>query len=120
MPRKPTIKSIQKKLTRLVAEKVKERDKGVCQWCGKPARGSNGHISHVVPKSSGNRLRWDLLNLKLLCFHCHIHVWHKHPVKAGEWFKAKFPERWEYLKEREHEVVKWKVSDYQKMIENLV
>jgi len=27
-----------------------------------------------------------------------MHQWHKHPIKASEWFVSKFPERWEYLK----------------------
>ena len=38
-----------------------------------------------------------LLNLKLLCYHCHINWWHKNPVESGEWFKQTFPDRWKII-----------------------
>ena len=116
---KLTLKGAQKKLTKLIAEKVIERDKSTCQYCGKIVDGSNRHISHVIPKSMGNRLRWDLINLKVLCFHHHLHFWHKNSVEAGEWFQKKFPERWAYLLKHKNETVKWKIDGYIKMIEEL-
>lgn len=117
MPRKPKISTLQKKLTKLVHEHIKRRDNWTCQHCGKHVEGSNAHPSHVVPKSRGNALRWDPLNIKTLCFHCHINWWHKHPVEAGEWFKTKFPNRWEYLERHQHDIVKFTREDYQQMIE---
>lgn len=99
MSRKISRKTITKKLDKLVIDIIRLRDNHVCQHCAKTLGGSNEHVSHVVPRSLGNKLRWDLQNLKLLCFHCHINWWHKNPIESGEWFKSKFPERYEYLQE---------------------
>jgi len=85
------------KLDDLAREYIRLRDNYTCQMCGKKVEKNNAHCSHVVPKSHGNRLRWDVMNLKLLCYHCHINVWHKSPVDAGLWFIERFPERYVYL-----------------------
>ena len=91
------------------------RDKGKCQKCGKPVSGKNAHTSHVIPKSHGNYLRFDITNLKLLCFHCHINWWHKNPLESAEWFKSKFPERWEYLQLNKEKTIKMTLDDYDKL-----
>lgn len=90
-------RKIKDKLDKLVKQYVKLRDKNTCQHCGKIVEGSNCHGSHVIPVSRDGRLAFDDLNIKVLCYHCHINWWHKHPIEAGEWFTNKFPERWEYL-----------------------
>jgi len=99
------------KLDRICAEIVKIRDKHICQHCGRYAQASNAHCSHVIPKSRGNNLRWEISNLKLLCMHCHLHWWHKDPLEAGKWFEKKFPKRWEYLEMYRHEQSKFTISD---------
>lgn len=101
---------IKKRLDELVKKAVSKRDKDICQKCGKYVEGSNRHRSHVVPVSAGNKLRWDINNLKILCYHCHINYWHKNPLDAAEWFKKKFPERWEYL-EKHKGLVKFTEQD---------
>lgn len=115
-----------KKLDKLVKEYVRSRDKNTCQHCGKHVSGSNAHVSHVIPRSRGNYLKWDDKNIKLLCFHCHIHWWHKNPVESGMWFMQKFPERWEYLQRNSHKTLKnnqefidAKIAEYESRIENL-
>lgn len=97
MPRKISRKGLIKKLDELAGEYVKRRDKHICQHCGKYVEGTNEHVSHVIPRSAGHKLRWDYKNLKILCFRCHINWWHKNPIESGEWFKEKFPERHKYL-----------------------
>ena len=94
------------------------RDDHQCQHCYKRAEGTNGHTSHVIPKSVGGALRYDLMNLKLLCYHCHINWWHKNPVEAGEWFQMTFPDRWEYLKDSDR---RWsyRTDDLQEILEGL-
>jgi len=83
-----------------MAKKIaKLRDKNICQKCGKLVSGTNCHGSHVIPVSRDGRLRCDSINIKVLCYHCHKHWWHKHPVEAGHWYTEKFPKRWEYLEE---------------------
>ena len=72
---------------------IKLRDHGQCQHCFKPAMGSNGHTSHVYPKSTHGALKYILINLKLLCYHCHMNWWHKNPIEAADWFTENWPER---------------------------
>lgn len=117
MARKASVKTLKLKLTKLVHAHIKRRDNNTCQWCGKYVEGSNCHVSHVIPKSEGNVLRWDPINLKVLCFHCHINRWHKNPKDAWEWYESTFPERAKYLEEHRREKVHWKRHDYERMIE---
>lgn len=95
--RKPSRKTLRKKLDTLVKNIVRERDNYTCQHCGKNVIGSDCHVSHVIPVSAGLRLAYDPINMKVLCYHCHINWWHKNPLSAGEWFGRAFPERMEYL-----------------------
>jgi 5-methylcytosine-specific restriction endonuclease McrA len=96
-PKLPSRSGLQEKLDILVKTAVKIRDNYTCQKCGQKVEGSNCQASHVIPVSAGNKLRWDPLNLKVLCYHDHLNWWHKNPLEAAEWFKQKFPDRWEYL-----------------------
>lgn len=100
MTKKTPRKKIMNELDKLAREYIRKRDKMICQMSGEHLNGKNAHCSHVIPKSAGNRLRWNPLNLKLLSYHSHINVWHKSPVEAGKWFLNKFPERWEYLQKQ--------------------
>ena len=115
---RPKISKLKKKLMILIKAHVKRRDNYTCQWCGRAdLQGSNCHVSHVIPVSHGNALAFDPMNMKVLCFHCHINKWHKSPIKAFEWFSDKFPERIEYLEKHQHDEVHWKEHDYLQMIE---
>ena len=94
---KSACSKLRKACDKLVKEIVSIRDKDECQKCGERVYGSNRHRSHVIPVSAGNKLAFDPLNLKILCYHHHINWWHKNPLEAQEWFKEKFPTRYEYL-----------------------
>ena len=74
--------------------------------CGKYVEGSNCHTSHVIPVSFSLRLAYDLVNLKVLCYHCHLQIWHKNPLFATAWFRRKFPSRYKYLQKRKKEIHK--------------
>jgi hypothetical protein len=115
--KKPSISRLKKQLEILVKQFVKIRDKNICQRCGKYVTGSDCHGSHVIPVSAGNQFRFDPLNIKTLCYHCHINWWHKNPIEAGDWFQAKFPERYDYLFGKPRISVKYTVEWYQDMIE---
>ena len=102
MKRKP--KSMRKKLIdqldKLASAYIKIRDDHTCQRCGKRGvRSSSIHVSHVIPKSRGQRYRWEPNNMKCLCFHDHLQFWHLNPVEAGAWFMGKFPGRWAAIQE---------------------
>lgn len=118
MSRRLTIKGAQKKLTKLTREFVLERDNNRCQKCGKFVKG-NAHLSHIIPKARGNRLRWEPKNLLIKCFRCH-NWWHNNPTESEKWFKKKFPQRWAYLQEHQHDTVKWTVEDYKTKIEQML
>lgn len=83
-------------LDKLSRHQVYVRDDYTCQKCGKKD-GRDYQASHVIPVSAGNKLRWDVKNMKVLCYHCHLNWWHKNPLEAAEWFMDTFPDRWEYL-----------------------
>lgn len=114
--RKPTIGKLKKKLEILVKDFVKIRDKNTCQHCGKYVEGSDCHGSHVIPVSQGNQFRFDPLNLKVLCYHCHLNWWHKNPIEATAWFREKFPDRYEYLFGQPRQIRKITVVEYQTLI----
>lgn len=99
MKRKP--KSERKKLIDeldvLSKNIAKKRDGNTCQKCFKYVEGGNRQGSHVIPVSAGSKLRWDPLNIKVLCHHCHLNWWHKNPMESAKWFEETFPDRWEYL-----------------------
>jgi len=99
-------RKIKDKLDKVVKDIVKIRDESTCQHCFKVVSGSDCHGSHVIPVSRDGRLAFDTLNIKVLCYHCHLNWWHKHPVESGDWFTKTFPERWEYLENKYKENTK--------------
>jgi len=97
MPRRSERKKLTDRLDSLCREVVRIRDDNRCQKCGKEVEGHDSHPSHVVAKGNGASLRrFDLLNIKLLCFH-HHRWWHDHPTESGVWFAEKWPHREKYL-----------------------
>lgn len=85
-------------LAKLIAKK---RDWYICQWCEKDLNNDkwNCHWSHIINEARDHRLATNEYNIKALCYHCHLNLWHKDPVLASEWFNKKFPWRWQQLQE---------------------
>ena len=111
-----TRKQLVKKLDKLSKDVVRKRDGNICQHCGKWVEGTNRHVSHVIPVSAGNKLRWDPMNMKILCHHCHLNWWHKNPMEAAGWFQDKFPKRWKYLQENRG-IYKFTITELETLIE---
>lgn len=111
MKKKPKLQSISKKklndenveLAKLIA---KERDRYVCQHCGKTARQTAIHASHVINEARDHRLASDPENIKALCYNCHINWRHKNPIEAGQWFTNKWPGRYEKLQAKHIEYMR--------------
>lgn len=104
-------RAIVKRLDTLLRDIIRLRDENTCQRCGRRVEGSNSQPSHVIPKSRSLGLRWNLLNVKLLCIACH-RWWHLNPFEAGFWFAEQWPARYVYLQNREHKLVRsWKALD---------
>lgn len=76
-----------KELDKLVRHLARERD-GVCQKCATPHK---LECSHVVGRGNMS-LRWDLVNVKMLCCGCHK-WWHSNPQESRAWFADTFPYR---------------------------
>lgn len=56
--------------------------------------------------------------MKVLCYHCHLHWWHKNPVEAGLWFQKTYPERWAYL-ESQPRLAKFSIPDLEDKVTDL-
>jgi len=84
-----------KKCVERAKKQAKERDRYICQWCGRKDGKMDG--SHVFPEGKHNGMSAMVDNIKALCFQCHSR-WHESPVEGVEWFKSKFPERYKKLK----------------------
>lgn len=107
MPRKISDEGLRKKLDGIVRELVRRRDNDRCQWCLKYVQGSDSQPSHVITKGSCFYLRWDLNNVKLLCYHCHSFRWHL-MSEGRKWFDKAFPERAAYVEANKHQIVRGK------------
>ena len=75
---------------------AKKRDNYICQKCW-----NKGYIhgSHIINEARDHRLSTNEDNIKALCYNCHFNWRHKNPVEAGDWFREKFPGRYERLYE---------------------
>ena len=110
------IGKLKKEAETLAKQCAKKRDDYICQKCGKEVSGINAHGSHVIPVSGSQYLRFDLMNIKCLCYHDHMGWWHKNPLEAYEWFKQKFPDRYNYLMENKNKTHSWTRDELKKMI----
>jgi 5-methylcytosine-specific restriction endonuclease McrA len=57
------------------------RDRHECQYCGRPGRGTQMTVDHVVPRSLGGRATWD--NLVAACAPCNRRKGNRRPDDAG-------------------------------------
>lgn len=112
-----SIGKLKKMYEDIMKTKAKERDGYTCQRCHKKVEGSNAHGSHVIPVSASDYLRFDLINIKCLCHHCHINWWHKNPIEAGKWFEDTFPDRYTYLQAHKYDIKKWNRQELLDIIE---
>ena len=103
-------------LARLV---VRARDEDTCQWCGAKCYGKDSHPHHIIRRAHSLYLKWDLLNLVVLCKKCHS-KYHHTETDGLPWFQAKFPARWAYLEPRKNILAGWQVkSDYEQIRDGL-
>jgi hypothetical protein len=89
------------RLDKLCRDIIRIRDEK-CQRCGSTKM---LECSHVKSKGHYPHLRWDLLNMKLLCHACHFFWWHKDPLEASDWFRKQWPHRMDYLESKGHEKI---------------
>lgn len=108
----PTLKKqIQVEFNRMVTEGQP------CAYCGK--RFEKMDCSHVLSRGSADHLRFDILNVLPMCSKCHKWFWHDDPLNAIEWFKSRYPERYDYLLFAKSRFKKWTAGGLKQIRENI-
>jgi 5-methylcytosine-specific restriction protein A len=69
---------------------IYERERGLCQRCGRFVFGKKAHVHHVIPIKEDPTLRLDENNLMLLCPRCHIEEENKDKEKQPIVFPSYF------------------------------
>ena len=93
--KKTPLQRLEKKADDLTREIVRLIYDWKCQKCGKTITSkSDAHRAHIVG-CSNKTLRWDLLNLLLLCMTCHRKLHDIELIK--EFVKTKWFYRYQYL-----------------------
>jgi len=83
---------------KLFSQLIRKRDKR-CLKCGTD---KNLQCAHVLSRDY-MATRCDPLNAITLCGRCHIwakDAWHKDPIGIARWFEAKWPGRYDAIKEK--------------------
>ena len=78
-------KDVRRELDRLARELCLRRAGHRCERCGARERLQWHHVYSRRYLS----LRWEPLNLVMLCAGCHL-FWHHNPLDAAKWFVEKF------------------------------
>lgn len=115
MSKLPTKTLLKRKCDTLFSKIIREA--GKCDWCGRDGRQVQLQCSHVVSRKY-LKLRWDENNANALCAGCHMR-WHSHPIEAIEWFKSKYPARYDYLMQEKIGTHKMTLEDYKQLYQNL-
>jgi len=55
-----------------------------------------------------------------MCQRCHLWWSHKNPLDFTEWFKTKYPARYDYLMENRNKIIKRTEEDYKTLLENIL
>jgi len=74
-----------------------------CEKCGVSGQIKQLQGSHIYPEGRYSSMSADLDNILCLCAGCHMwssDSWHENPLEASEWFRKKYPKRYETLKKR--------------------
>lgn len=111
--RKSSIKYYKKKADKIFGLIIRSR--GECEKCGKTEA---LHCAHVVGRKN-LALRWDLMNALALCHKHHIFWQHREPLEFTEWFKEKYPNRYEYISMNKNRIVKRTLEDYKELVKML-
>lgn len=89
-PREFNISKAKRKLDRIFSGYILNRDKRICQRCGR--NGIKIDTSHILPREILST-RWMPENAIGLCVKCHKYgsnSWHKSPIEGYRWLESKF------------------------------
>lgn len=99
---------LRKKCVDLAKKIVRIRSNYTCAYCGVKKPPKSVHGSHIFSEGCYRAMSADLDNILALCNTHHLGMyrnikepsWHNNPVEMVEWFKEKYPQRYQELKER--------------------
>jgi 5-methylcytosine-specific restriction endonuclease McrA len=111
-------KKISDKLKKITREIVRQQFHNKCAKCGKHIEGVDSQKAHIKSVGAYPHLQFDLQNMILLCYHCHIGWWHHEPTEAGAWFKKEFQDRFKYLEKAKKIRTHHSVSDLEELYED--
>lgn len=96
--------ALKKKKDKEFSLKVRERDKFVCQRCGK--KGKFVHCAHIFSRNSLS-VRYEMKNGITLCYYCHI-IWaHRNPAEFTLWAMKKIGiETFNWLEKLSRKIIK--------------
>jgi hypothetical protein len=113
--------TLKRKLDKLWSATIRNRDGKCMRHIGSHPSQLNAH--HVVFRSKGDILRWDVLNGISLCgIPCHR--WndnsaHTNNGEFNEWFATNYLDRWVYLQKQKNKTIQFKDYHYE-LIENCI
>jgi 5-methylcytosine-specific restriction endonuclease McrA len=94
---------------------VRERDKGVCQFCGK-----KGNQAHHIYSRRHYGTRWIVSNGVFLCAGCHLFIAHRDYERFRDRVIELYGEKtFEWLKHTAYQVVKLTVDDLERIKDDL-
>ncbi len=68
-------------LVKFTRQSLYARDKGKCQYCGKPFDPKDLTYDHVIPRSKGGQTDWT--NVVICCIACNLRKGGRTPEEAG-------------------------------------
>lgn len=119
MPRKPSKKTLENKLDKLVGAYVREKKtKGVCEYCNeKPDKARSVQWCHIKSRRYLS-VRWDLDNCFCLCAKCHRYFT-DNPDEFICWILDEHPEQYTRLQEKFQKATKITIVQLEDLYEKL-
>jgi len=97
-----------------------------CEYCGRTKKqGWRMHGSHIYPEGVYKSMSASTKNIHCLCARCHIGgfwknantpSWHEDPVTFIDFFKKKYPARYEELKQRSQKSIQLSIEYWEKKL----
>ena len=120
MPRKPSKKTLENKLDKLVGKWCREvRSKGKCEHCGRTGKNSRDMQWCHIKSRRYLSVRWDVDNCFCLCSTCHRRFT-DNPDEFVTWIWDEHPEQYSRLVDKFQPVSKMGVVEMQDLLDKLI
>ena len=81
------VRGVFKRRVKFNRRNVYLRDKGACQYCGKPVSSTDFSFEHVIPRAQGGRTSWE--NIVVACVPCNRKKGGRTPEQARMRLRSK-------------------------------